>query len=112
MSDVALWYLNHGSTYYDLYDDEGEAALVGAVMEDEGNAVVLGAQFPDGRAIAKADWAPLHAAKRRLIENAFKAERKRAAAPPKSVRRILDPFRGQPVAADEDKPGWLGRAAR
>ena len=100
---VALWYLRYRQASYALWDDEEEAAGVGAAMEADGGAVVTGVQFADGRAVPRNNWTAFAAARQRLLEV------EEAPLPPRAVRRRLDPFSGDMVEVDACDPEWLGR---
>jgi len=110
MRDAALWLMRHRMPGYSLHGSEDEAAESGARMEDNEGGHVLGVQFPDGRTIARADWAPFLAARQRLAAETRKRIAEDVADPP-PARRILDPFGGQQLTVLDEEPGWLGRPA-
>lgn len=111
MSDVALWYLRYGQPDYDLCDTEEEAARYGAYMAEDGGGSVLGAQFPDGRVIARDDWAAYALAVRQQEEEWRQQAAERRAAPPPVMRDARDPFEGKPLQIEVSEPAWLGAPA-
>ena len=111
MSEVALWYWRYHSINYSLWDDEEEAAGIAAAMTDDGGGSVAGIQFPDGRLIAREDWAAFAEAEDR--RERAEAERREAAKKekPRPKRKITAPFGGGQMEIDVSEPEWLGRQA-
>lgn len=106
---VALWFWRHYSITYDIYDNERAAADAAVYLEEYESGVPIGIQFSDGRTVRVEDW-PEYAEADARREARIEADRtKRAVAPPRPARRVLDPFEGQSVVVDGDDPSWLGK---
>jgi len=106
---VALWYWRHHTPDFDLFGSEDEAARAGFHMEQDGHATVTGVQFPDGRTIARGEWAAWTAAAEQ-IERAEREEDERRKSQP--VRKVRAPFSGGCVIEiDAGEPPWIGEPA-
>ena len=105
----ALWYSSYHSPYYEICDDEREAAGRAWGIADSGTGAVLGVQFPDGRLIEADAW-PLLEQVTREYEEAGRGERQRPRGQPPQ-RKIRDPFRHWELSVDASEPGWVGQPA-
>lgn len=105
----ALWTWRHGVTSPKLCTSEREAAE-GAVSEEDGDwGSVAGVQFPDGRFVAREEWAELAAERQRRYEIERRWREERAKQPKPATREVRAPgAKAQVVTIPADYPAWVG----
>lgn len=108
---VALWYVRHYETRYDLWETEAKAADYGVFLQNEDDGPhILGVQFADGRTIERDAWPEWRAAEERERARWEQNRAEWKSRPPAPVRRTLDPFGGtEPIEIELSEPSWLGR---
>jgi hypothetical protein len=99
----ALWYVDHGSVKYQLYDTPVEAARAAVLGEEEDRFSVLGVQYDNGNVMDRRRW---------NLYDVIWNQRMQATTHSRVVDRPTrpghDPFLDRKIDVDAADPDWLG----